>query len=123
VQNSNEPVLWHIWRLDRDCFGIQNLGARTVTRVSVESERNEVIVMGYIIKDFVRPLEWFAVAIPRELQASCEGVTITCRSGRIRISQGVSIAHAIRQLPSPYRLIPVSDHPDRDVFQPPAYPY
>jgi hypothetical protein len=91
--------------------------------VSVESERNEVIVMGYMIKDFVRPLEWFAVAIPRELQASCEEVTITCRSGRIRISQGVSIAHAIRQLPSPYRLIPISDHPDRDVFQPPMQPY
>lgn len=123
MQGSNELVRWHIWRLDNDCFGIQNLGIRTVTRVGVESARNEVIVMGYVVKDFVRPLEWFMIAIPRHLQGDCKEITITCRSGRARISQAVMVTHAIRQLPSPYRLTPISDHPDRDVFQPPVSPY
>lgn len=123
MHGNDEPVRWHVWRLDKDCFGVQNLGARTVTRVIVNSPRNEAIAMGYVEKAFVRRLEWFIIAIPRELQQDCDEITVTYYSGRSRMLQTVRIADAVRSQPSPYRIDVVSDHLEGDVYRAPVMPY
>lgn len=79
--------------------------------------------MGYVEKAFVRPLEWFIIAIPREFQNDCNEIAITCRSRRDRVLQTVRITDAIRSQPSPYRIDAISDHPEGDVYQPPISPY
>jgi len=121
VGTGVDTIRWHVWRIDWDFFGIQNVGQHTAHRVTVQSSRNEVIAMGYVVKGFVESLEWFTFAIAREFQMSCDEIIVTWRSGKTKYTQYVSMVHAVRQLPSMTTFPQVSVPPDRWVYRPPQY--
>lgn len=110
---------WHVWRIDRESFGIQNLSDHTAMRVRVDGERHEVITMGYIEKDHVRPLEWFVFFVPTYLQSECNEITVSYHLGRAKLLQTVGMSGATTQLPSTFRLAPIPASPGSDVYLPP----
>ena len=95
---TSPPVTpWHLWRVDADSFGIQNLGGTTVRRVEVTSEHNEVIMVGSVPRPALRPYEWFRFVVPRQLQPRLIRVEVRWRSGRVRCSVLIDMRPALAQ--------------------------
>ena len=112
---------WHVWRIDRHLFGIQNLGKDGANRVDVVSDPNVIIVMGHVPKQFVAPMEWFEFAVLPEYQSDCHSITVEWLNGRSKCSQVIDIRHAVSQRPMPYPM-PVAPNPlNKSVYPPPLH--
>lgn len=121
VSANHHVPQWHVWRIDKHVFGIQNIGHDGANRVDVISDPSVTIVMGHVPKQFVAPMEWFEFAILREYQASCHSITVEWRKGRSKCSQVIDIRHAIWQPPMPHPM-PVAPNPlNKSVYPPPIH--